>query len=237
MRKKTFGSWVALIVKLGTLAFMATALSFLLFTLANFSDNANKFFFAVKTNDSEMSKRELIGLHYFYDLSRRWKVQGLADKYLFRDASFYEVADSYLIRDWEKVMNDLKEKLDDSKSYPYGNAKFRQVKALYQVKNITLDEALKTTLTEVATDFEKALRSCLELNPVYGQCFDRVWNYDLATNKKDAEEALKSPPPQVLYILGPPKKDGIPILPPPIVPGGGKEEEEKPGAGEQKRRP
>ena len=93
-------------------------------------------------------------------------------------------------------------------------------------------------LTEVAADYEKALRNCLGSMAPYDKCFDRVWNYDLATNKKNAEEALKNPSPVVPFILGPPKKDGEPILPPPKVPGGGgKESEEKPGGGGAKKRP
>jgi len=237
MRKRTFASWVIFFVKLGSIVLGATAVCLLLFTLANFSDNVNKFFFAIKTNDSEMSKNELIGLHYFYDLSRKWKVQWLADKYLLRDAPFYEVADSYLIRDWEKIKEDLWKKLDDPRAYPYGNTKFRQIKDLYQAKGITLDEALGLVLKEVASDFEKALRNCLDSGVGYLECNDRVWNYDLATNKKNAEEALKSPPPQVKYILGPPKREGEPVLPPPVVPGDGKEEEKEPGSGGPRKRP
>lgn len=235
MRKRTFGSWVALFVKLALLFVVAMASCFVLFTLANFSDNTKRFSFYVKTANAEMAKQELVGLHYFYDLSRKWKVQWLADKYLFKDAPFYESADSYLIRDWERVMNDLKEKLDDPKAYPYGNAKFRRIKALYQAKGIPLNEALKLVLTEVAADYEKALRNCLDSGVSYNQCFDRVWNYDLATNKKDAEEALKNPEPQVPYILGPPKVE-VPVLPPPVIPGG-KEGERDPGSGGQKKRP
>ena len=238
MRKRTFGGWAALFVKLGLIVSVAAIACFFLFTLANFSDNVKRFSFFIKTNDAEMSKRELIGLHYFYDLSRRWKVQWLADEYLFRDAPFYEVADTYLIHDWKKVQDDLREKLDDPRAYSYGNAKFRQVKALYQAKGITLGETLKLVLNEVAADYEKALRNCLDSGVVYGQCLDRVWNYDLATNKKAAEEALRSPPPQVEYILGPPKfKDGEPILPPPETPDEGKEGEENPSSGGFRKRP
>ncbi len=241
MRERSFGSWIALLVKLGTLTFAAAALSFLLFTLANFSDNVKKYSFYVKTNDNETAKTELIRLHYFYDLSRKWHVQWLADKYLFRDAPFYEVADLYLINDWQKVQNDLKEKLDDSRAYPYGNAKFRQIKAKYQASQIKLEDALGIVLKEVAMDYEKALRNCLDSSVSYNQCFDRVWNYDLATNKKDAEEALKSPPPQVKYILGPPKdgKEGkIPVPGKDKKSGEGYEGEEKPGsAGSPRKRP
>lgn len=240
MRRRTFSSWIAFFLKLGSLALVATAVSLLLFTLANFSDNANRFFFYVKMKDAEMTKRELIGLHYFYDLSRRWKIQWLADKYLFRDALFYEVADSYLIRDWQKVQEDLKDKLDDPRAYPYGNAKFREVQALYQAGKISLEEALKLVLNDVAADFEKALRNCLDSDASYNQCFDRVWNYDRATNKKDAEEALKNPPlPLVKYILGPPKdkEDGKIPRDREKKPGDGKEGEEKPGSGGPRKRP
>lgn len=235
--KRTFGSWITFLVKLITLVLIAIAVSTLLFTLANFSDHANNFFFAVRTNDSEMSKKELVGLHYFYDLSRKWKVQRWADKYLFRDAYFYEVADMYLIHDWKRVQDNLREKLDDSKAYPYGNAKFRRIKALYQAKGMSLEVALGLVLKEVAIDYEKALRNCLGSGVAYIECYDRVWNYDLATNKKDAEEALKGPPPQVKFILGLPKKDGEPVLPPPVVPGGSSEKEKNPGSGGLRKRP
>src|SRR3989344_8395198 len=234
MKKRILGSWVTLLATLGLIVLVATVSSFILFTLANFSDSVKRFSFYVRTNDSEMTKKELIKLHYFYDLSRTWKVQWLADKYLFNDAPFYEPADTYLIRDWEKVMSSLKEKLDDPRAYPYGNAKFRYAQfGLYRAGKTK--EGLELVLTEVAVDYEKALRNCLGSGVTYLECYDRVWNYDLATNKKDAEEALKGPVPMVKFILGPPKdKDGN--IPAPMSgdkkePGDGKEGEEKPGDG------
>lgn len=237
MRKRIFGDWIVLFVKLILLVLVGGSLSLFLFTLANFSDNVKRFSFYVKTNDAEMTKRELIRLHYFYDLSRKWKVQWLADKYLFKDAPFYGPSDAYLIGDWEKVQKDLKEKLDDPKAYPYGNAKFREKKGQFQNREVKLEEALNFVMKEVADDFEKALKNCLNSGVSYPECYDRVWNYDLVTNKKNAEEALKSPPPVMPYILGPPNKDGEPVLPPPIVPGGSTEKEEKPGAGGPRKRP
>ena len=241
MRKRTLGSWVAFFVKLTLLGLVAAVVSITLFTLANFSDNVKRFSFYVKTTDAEMAKKELVGLHYFYDLSRKWKVQWLADKYLFRDAHFYEVADAYLIHDWKKVQDDLKDKLDDPGAYPFGNAKFREKKAQFQEKDIKFEEALNFVMTEVAADYEKALGNCLDSGVTYLECYDRVWNYDLATNKKDAEEALKGPVPMVKFILGPLKdKDGN--IPAPMSgdkkePGDGKEGEEKPGDGGPRKRP
>lgn len=237
MRKRAFASWIVLFLKLGLIIFTATVLSAFLLTLSNFSDNVKRLSFYVKTADAEMTKKELINLHYFYGLSRNWKAQWLADKYLFRDTPFYEAADFYLIRDWKEVQDALKEKLDNPKAYPYGNAKFRHIKALYQANGISLKDAVDLVLKEVATDYEKALRNCLNSGAAHNQCFDRVWNYDLATNKKNSEDALKSPLPQAKYILGPPKKDGQPILPPPIIPGGNSEKGEKPGSGGPRKRP
>ncbi len=240
MRIRTIGSWIALFVGLITLGLAAILVSALLFTIANFSDHETKLLFAIRTNDAEMTKKELVSLHYFYDLSRKWRVQQWADKYLFRDAHFYEVADAYLIHDWKKVQDDLKTDLDDPSAYPYGNAKFREKKAQFQNGAVSLEEALGFVMKEVSSDYEKSLMTCLDSKVAYNQCFDRVWNYDLATNKKDAEEALKSLKPQVKYILGPPKdkKDGkIPVLPRGELPGGGKEGEESPGAGGPRKRP
>ncbi len=236
MRKRTFASWIALFGALSSIIFTTAAVCLVLFTLANFSDNIKRFSFYVRSADAEMAKKELVGLHYFYDLSRRWKVQWLADKYLFRDASFYEVADAYLIHDWRKVQDDLKDKLDDPRAYPYGNAKFREKKAQFQEKGATFEEALNFVMTEVAADYEKALRNCLDSDVPYLECYDRVWNYDLATNKKNAGDALKSPTPNVKYILGPPKTHPEPVLPPPDK-AGGKEPGKEPGMPGPRKRP
>ncbi len=240
MKKRTLGSWIVFLAALAAIALFSVAGSSALFTLANFSDHDAQLLFALKTNDSEMSKRELISLHYFYDLSRRWHVQSWADKHLFRDARFYEVADMYLIHDWKKVQEDLKNDLNDTRAYPYGNAKFQETKANFQKGAVKLEEALGFVIKDVAADYEKALRNCLDSSVAYFECYDRVWNYDLATNKKDAEEALKSLQPKVKYVLGPPKdkKDGqIPVLPNEKLPGGGKEGEESPGSGGPRKRP
>lgn len=240
MRKRTLGSWVIFLATLAVIVLVATTGSTILFTLANFSDHNHNLLFSIKTNDAKTTKKELIGLHYFYELSRKWHVQSWADKHLFRDAHFYEVADTYLVHDWKKVQDDLNNNLDDPKAYPYGNAKFQEKKAQFQKGAVSLEDALGFVMKEVASDYEKALRNCLDSSAAYLECYDRVWNYDLATNKKDAGEALKGPKPQVKYILGPPKekKDGeIPVLPKDKLPGPGKEGEESPGSGGPRKRP
>ncbi|MDP3697894.1 MAG: hypothetical protein Q8R55_07905 [Candidatus Taylorbacteria bacterium] len=241
MRGKTLGQWLVLLTTLVLIAVIGTVSSIALFTLANYSDTVERLVSNIKINEPVETKKELIRLHYFYGLSKKWKVQWLADKYLFRDAPFYEVADTYLIRDWDKVMNDLKNKQDDPRAYPYGNAKFRYAQfKLYQAGKTK--EGLSLVLTEVATDFEKALENCLDSDASYNQCFDRVWNYDLATNKKDAEEALKNPQqgPNPKFILGPIKDKNAPPMPVPNdkgKKGDGKEGEEEGGQGSPRKRP
>jgi len=218
MRGKSLGQWFLLFVALVFITALGTVSSFVLFTLANYSDTRERLVSNIRIGDTVETNKELVRLHYFYDLSKKWKVQWLADEYLFTDAFFYGIADSYLIRDWGKIIDDkeLKNRLDDSRSYIYGNAKFRQAQAQYQ-KGDTKN-ALNFVLTEVASDFEKALRNCLEASPYDNKCFDRVWNYDLATNKKDAEEALKNPQqgPKPKFVLGPIKDKNAPPM---LVPG------------------
>ena len=89
--------------------------------------------------------------------------------------------------------------------------------------------------------FEKALRNCLDLGGAYAQCNDRVWNYDLITNKKNTEEALKGKKPIPKFILGPPKDDKgkipVPSKDRGKKPGDGKEGEESPGTPGPRKRP
>lgn len=255
MRKRTLSSWIIFLMKLSVLALVTTALCSSLFTLANFSEHIDRLVLGFKMQDDQLTKNELISLHYFYDLSRKWKVQWLADKQLFGDAPFYEANDFYLTGDWEKTKDGLEKKLDDPRSYLYGTAKFREAQGQYQAGE--REKALQFVLKEVADDFERDLRNCLNPPEVPGEtdeskvntsggddylkCYDRVWNYDIATNNKDAEEALKGKQPQLKFILGPPK------LPKGKIPmemegkkeksGDGEEGKEKPGKGGEPKKP
>ncbi len=239
MKGKTIGQWFFLLAALILIILVGMASSFTLFTLANYSDTLERLVSNIKIGDTVETKKDLIRLHYFYDLSKKWKVQWWADKYLFIDSPFYEPADNYLIRDWQKVIDELKDKQDDLRAYIYGNAKFRQAQVRYQAGETK--EALNLVTTEVASDFEKALRNCLDSTAIYTGCFDRVWNYDLATNKKDAEEALKNPQqgPKPKFILGPIKDKNAPPMPIPNdkdKKGGGREGKEG-GQGSPRKRP
>lgn len=241
MKKRTMVRRLVFLIVFCSIIALTVGLSISIFTLANFSDSVKKLIFYIETNDAEMTKRQLIRLNYFYELSRQWRVGWLADNYLFKDAPFYKVADSYLIGDWDAVINGLKNEFDDPRAYLYGDALYRR--AQYRLyKTGKKKEAVELIQKEVSVDFEKALRICLDSSVAYNQCYDRVWNYDLATNKKDLEEALRSPVPQVKYILGPPKEEAGPI--PPTgkggdnrKPGDGKEGTEKPGQEGSKKRP
>ena len=254
MRKRTFGSWLVFLTVLSAIGLATTIVCSTLFTLANFSEHADKLILGFKMQDNQLTKKELINLHYFYELSRKWKVQWLVDRYLFGDAPFYGAGDLYLTGDWEKVKGDLEKKLDDPRAYLYGVAKFREAQGRYQAGE--KEKALQVVLKEVADDFERDLRNCLSSLGISGEtdnsqgnfsgsddylkCYDRVWNYDIATNKKDAEEALGGQKPSPKVILGPPQ------LPKGKIPmkmegkkeksGEGEEGEEGPGRhGEQKR--
>src|SRR3989344_4131031 len=197
-------SWIRLFVKLFILVLFAVVVCVPSFTIVEFSKHIKLLNLYVKIGDSAGTKRELEQIHYFYALSGRWKVQWLADTYFFGDTPFYQVAYVALTEDWEKVKDMLKNKLDDPRSYPYGIAKFRQVQAEYRATK-KIEAPLNFVMTEVREDFERDLRNCLKVSE-YLKCWDRVFNYDLAGNKKDAEEALRQPKMPPEYILGPLKK-------------------------------
>ncbi len=199
--RRTKLSWAFFFAKLFLTSVTALVVSVIFFRTADFSNHVEKFRFYVRTGDTVMEKHELIWFHNFYEFAKSWHMQSWVDRNLFKDNLFYETADLYLIGDWKQVVSELKDEEDDLRSYPYGNAKFRQAKAQYSEGK--KKEALDFVLTEVAADFEKALRNCLDARLPYDSCFDRVWNYDLATNKQNAEEALKSPRSQPKFILGP----------------------------------
>src|SRR3989338_4099744 len=230
-------SWPKLFVKLLVLAVLTVAVVVPSLTVSNFCNHVEKFNFYLKTDDSVGTNRELAQFHYFYTLSAKWHIQLLADKYLFTDSPFYESADTFLTGNWQEVRNQLKDKTDDPRSYPYGLAKFRQAQAEYQATH-KIKPPLNFVMTEVRQDFERDLRNCLRVSE-YLDCFDRVWNYDLASNKNDAEEALKQPGKMPGFILGPLKEneeDG-PGKPPGDFPYGGRLDEKQSGGGGQKKRP
>ena len=238
MKNRSFGQWLIFLLVIGLLATVGTVSSFTLFTLANYSDTVERLVVSIKTGDNVGTKHQLERLHYFYNLSDKWRAQWLADKYLLKDTLYYDVADSYLIGDWKGVKDTLKDEQDDKRAYPYGNASFREAQGIYQAGN--KKEAL-VILPEIAEAYEKALRVCLDSVQVYNDCFDRVWNYDLITNKKDAEEALANPQPgpKPKFMLGPTKDKGPPMKAPGKKDdkGDGLEGEEKGGQGSPRKRP
>jgi hypothetical protein len=206
MRKKEprKRNWFKLLIQITTLVLMGIFLSKFFFTAAEFGNHVNNFIFHLKNNDPVRSKLELEYLHYFYNLSKKWKIQWLADRYLFKDAIFYEAADLYLVEDWDAVINKLQSRLEDPKSYPYSNARFRQAQQLYLSGK--RKEAIDLVVKVVSQDFKRDLINCLNNETEYLYCFDRVWNYDLLSNPRYAEEALKQKKTKPKYILGPIEK-------------------------------
>jgi hypothetical protein len=239
-RTRSVGEWAKMLLKLSCLAAFAVVVYAPLLTIKEFNGHVEKLNMYLEMGDSVGMARELENLRYFYVLSEKWKVRWLADKYLFRDTLFYEAADTYLIEDWDAVINKsgLKDKLDDSRSYLYAAAKFRQAQAEYRATKL-VEAPLNFIMTKVRDDFERDLRNCLEAASEYLECFDRVWNFDIVTNEEDAEEALTKP--QILpgFILGPLKEEQEygPGLPPGEYPDGSKLDEERPGSGGPRKRP
>lgn len=232
-------SWIKLFVKLFCLIVLTVAVCVPAFTIVNFSRHVDRLLFYLEIGDSAKVQRELGQLHYFYALSEKWKIQWLADRYFFRDAIFYQAADAYLIGDWKRVKSSLKDQLDDPRSYLYGIAKFREAQAEYRATH-KIEAPLNFVMTEVRDDFERDLRNCLKVSD-YLECFDRVKNYDIASDEEAAGEAIKQEKAPPEHILGPLKvpEEKAPGGPEPDgeLPGGKNLDEKQPGGGGPRRMP
>ena len=74
MRGRTLGQRLFLFAILLLIAGIGTVSSAILFTLANYSDTRERLVSNIKMSDSVATNQELVRLHYFYDLSKKWKV-------------------------------------------------------------------------------------------------------------------------------------------------------------------
>ena len=132
----------------------------------------------------------------------------MADAYLFRDAFLQQASYSYLTGDYETVVRDLADEVDDPRaSYLLASAKFQVARQQY--RTIADDdpdgETLKAVIIEqvlddVNADYERALRSD-ETDE-----FDYKWNYDLTSDPDATRRALEplrvAEPPEMEQMRG-----------------------------------
>ena len=163
---------------------------------------------SVRRGDFEQAEMELDQVTSFYESSRGWGLEWVADAYLFRDAFLQQASYSYLTGDYETVVRELADEVDDPRaSYLLASAKFQVARQQYRA--ITDDdpdsETLKAAIIEqvlddVNADYERALRSD-ETDE-----FDYKWNYDLTSDPNATRRALEplraAEPPEMEQMRG-----------------------------------
>jgi hypothetical protein len=132
----------------------------------------------------------------FYERIRSAGLQWAADSYLFKDAFLHRAAYTYLTGEYDAVVRDLSDRIDDPRaSLLLANAKFRLAQKRYRAiqgadaADVAARAALvKEVLDSINPDYERALRADLS-----GR-FDFKWNYDLTSDADAIRRALQIPP-------------------------------------------
>jgi hypothetical protein len=150
----------------------------------------------VGRRDFEAAKRNIDEVASFYDRLRNVGLQWAADSYLFRDAFLHRAAYAYLVGEYDAVVRDLSERIDDPRaSLLLANAKFRLAQKRYRA--IEGGEAaavagraaiVREVLDLINPDYERALRADVTNRFVF------KWNYDLTSDAEAIRRALQSPP-------------------------------------------
>ena len=201
---------VSLVLALGFLLAAAGPVS----SLGSFYSHLDALSYHVRNGDEGAARAELDEVTAFYERSRRLSMQWFADSYLFADSFLHQAAFSYFTGDYETIVEDLQDKIDDHRaSYLLGVAKFRLAQHRYRAIEgesaaaiRAKDDIINEVLNEVNPDFERALRS----DP--SERFDYKWNYDLTSDPAAIRRVLETPTsvelpePQEIKGQGPPAR-------------------------------
>ncbi len=210
LRQQSPVRWaVGLVLAIGFLIVVAVPAS----SLGNFYAHLEGLSYHVRNRDQSAAQAELDEITAFYQRSRRLGLQELADSYLFSDSFLHQAAFSYFTGDYETIVSDLQDKVDDHRaSYLLGVAKFRLAQLRYRAIEGDSAAAIRAradiineVLEKVNPDFERALRS----DP--GERFDYTWNYDLTSDPAAIKRALETyveiEPPELQEM----QREGVPV--------------------------
>jgi hypothetical protein len=207
--ERSFKSVLGLVLALLFLAAVALPAR----ALARFYGHLEDLNDTIRRGDFQGAEAGLREVTAFYERSRRWGLQWVTDPYLFRDAFIQQAAYKYLIGDYEAVVRDLADKIEDARaSHLLASARFQLARRQYRA--IAPDDPggegrkaaiIQQVLDEVSADYERALRRDT------GDRFDLKWNYDLTSDADATRRALEVPkavePPE----LEPMRGEGPPV--------------------------
>ena len=162
-------------------------------SLAGFYDELDALSDSAQRGSTEQMGAGLERVTAFYQESRGWGLQWIAEAYLFRDAFLQQAAYRYLAGDYESVVRDLEDEVDDPRaSYLLASAKFQLARQQYRAipdddpDGMAMKAAIiQDVLEDVNADYERALRSDETGN------FEYKWNYDLTSNPDAVRLALE----------------------------------------------
>lgn len=162
-------------------------------SLAGFYDELDGLSDSARRGSAEQVGAGLERVTAFYEQSRGWGLQWVAEAYLFRDAFLQQAAYRYLAGEYEAVVRDLADEVDDPRaSYLLASAKFQLARRQYRAipdddpDGMALKAAIiQDVLEDVNADFERALRG-----DETGR-FEYKWNYDLTSNPDAVRLALE----------------------------------------------
>ena len=182
-------------------------------SMSGFYQNLDELSDSVRRGDFEQAETDLSEVTDFYESSRSWGLQSLADSYLFRDAFLQQASLNYLTGNYQEVVDDLADEVDDARaSYLLASAKFQLAKAQYRSIPADAEDAgvlrqaiVQQVLDDVNADYERALRSDASA------LFNYKWNYDLTSDEDATRRALEGPQPTEPPELEQMKGEGTPV--------------------------
>lgn len=182
-------------------------------SLGGFYANLDALSDSVDRGDYEQADLQIAEVTGFYERSRSLGLGWFSDAYLFADAFLQQASYNYLTGDFEAVVRDLADEIDDPRaSHLLASAKFQLARQRYraiadddpdgQLKKAAIIEEV---LDDVNADYERALRA-----DQTGR-FDLKWNYDLTSDPEAVRRALEplreAEPPQLEQMRG----EGTPV--------------------------
>lgn len=182
-------------------------------SLGGFYGNLDALSDSVDRGDYEQADLQIAEVTGFYERSRGLGFGWFSDAYLFSDAFLQQASYNYLTGDFEAVVRDLADEIDDPRaSHLLASAKFQLARQRYRAIDDEDPDGLakkaaiiQEVLDDVNADYERALRADRS-----GR-FDFKWNYDLTSDPEAVRRALEplreAEPPQLEQMRG----EGTPV--------------------------
>src|SRR3989344_7935001 len=208
MKRFTFGRLLLAFL----LSFLFLCLGVVLYQTGNYFGYRDAFSGHIVRQDESAARDGLKDLEYFYGqnkkLERVW-LSCVGEDYIFKDADCQRAAFYNLTKDYEKTINELRDKNSFCASFLAGVAWWRQAQAIY-ANALTLpdktpaqkegrEKQLKLADDMAATFAKDAFETALKANPNHAPS---SWNYDMTSDPEKRAGGLMPKPGKISVRLG-----------------------------------